>query len=161
MQPIMQLMTRILHNPVTSVALTSSINSCFELWSLQILSHFLSLYLSNDESWMIKVEWWKLKDEGWKDWFLAVWGFWFMTDERTDERTDICDCRVAFATENFLLQMDTIPCPETASNPMYSPIINKRIFILFSLTLNKSHPTPSIYPEHAFTGVSFTIIFQL
>ena len=23
-------------------------------------------------------------------------------DGRTDERTDICDCRVAFATENWL-----------------------------------------------------------
>ena len=23
-----------------------------------------------------------------------------MTDERTDGRTDICECRVAFATEN-------------------------------------------------------------
>ena len=25
------------------------------------------------------------------------------TDERTGERTDICDCRVAFATENMKL----------------------------------------------------------
>ena len=40
-----------------------------------------------DESRMMK------KDEGW--WFLAVDGFWFMTDEQTD----ICECRVAFATE--------------------------------------------------------------
>ena len=41
-----------------------------------------------DESRMMK------KDEGW--WFLAVDGFWFMTDEQTD----ICECRVAFTTEN-------------------------------------------------------------
>ena len=33
--------------------------------------------------------------------FKLLRGF---ADERTDERTDICDCRVAFATENdFLL----------------------------------------------------------
>ena len=25
-----------------------------------------------------------------------------MTDGQTDRRTDICDCRVAFATENFI-----------------------------------------------------------
>ena len=42
-------------------------------------------------------EGWMKNDEGW--WFQAVEGFWFMTDRRTDERTDICDCRVAFATE--------------------------------------------------------------
>ena len=39
-------------------------------------------------------EGWKMNDDGW--WFQAVEGFCFMTDERTD----ICDCRVAFATEN-------------------------------------------------------------
>ena len=26
------------------------------------------------------------------------------TNERTNERTDICECRVAFATENLFLQ---------------------------------------------------------
>ena len=40
-----------------------------------------------------------MNDEGW--WFQAVEGFWFMTDERTNGRTDICDCRVAFATESL------------------------------------------------------------
>ena len=33
--------------------------------------------------------------------FKVFWGFALrLTDERTNERTDICDCRVAFATEN-------------------------------------------------------------
>ena len=27
-------------------------------------------------------------------------------DERTNKRTDICDCRVAFATENFKHALD-------------------------------------------------------
>ena len=39
-----------------------------------------------------------MKDEGW--WFQAVEGFCFMTDERTD----ICNCRVAFVTENDFAQ---------------------------------------------------------
>ena len=34
----------------------------------------------------------------------CFWGFALrLTDERTNERTDICDCRVAFATENCVL----------------------------------------------------------
>ena len=34
--------------------------------------------------------------------FKLLKGFAFrQTDERTNERTDICDCRVAFATENL------------------------------------------------------------
>ena len=33
--------------------------------------------------------------------FKVVLGFCFQTDERTDGRTDICDCRVAFATEKI------------------------------------------------------------
>ena len=49
-----------------------------------------------DEWKMMKDEGWMMKDEGW--WFQAVGGFCFMTDERTD----ICDCRVAFATENCI-----------------------------------------------------------
>ena len=60
-------------------------------------------WMENDEGWMNNDEGWKLNDEGW--WFIAVEGSWFMTDKRTDERTDICDCRVAFATEkpNFII----------------------------------------------------------
>ena len=46
-----------------------------------------------DEWWKMNVERWMLKDEG-----LRLKGV-----LRTDERTDICDCRVAFATENPLL----------------------------------------------------------
>ena len=42
--------------------------------------------MKNDEGW-------RMNDEGW--WFQAVEGFLWLTDERTD----ICECRVAFATE--------------------------------------------------------------
>ena len=51
-------------------------------------------WMKNDAGWMKNDEGWRLNDEGWG--FLAVEGFWFMTDERTE----ICECRVAFATEN-------------------------------------------------------------
>ena len=66
-------------------------------------------WMKNDAGWMKNDEGWRLNDEGW--WFLAVKGFWFMIDEQTngqtDERTDICECRVAFATENFYCIWDT------------------------------------------------------
>ena len=51
------------------------------------------------EGWMKNDERWRINDAVW--WFQAVEGFWFMTDRQTDERTDICDCRVAFATEKY------------------------------------------------------------
>jgi len=60
-------------------------------------------WMKNDEGWMKNDEGWKMNDEGW--WFQAVEGFCFKTDRRTNERTDICDCRVAFATENYLKKM--------------------------------------------------------
>ena len=47
----------------------------------------------DDGWWRMNEEWWRMNDEGW--WFQAVEGFWW----QTDERTDICDCRVAFASE--------------------------------------------------------------
>ena len=37
---------------------------------------------------------WRMNDEG--GWFQAVEGF----CKLTDKQTDICDCRVAFVTEN-------------------------------------------------------------
>ena len=43
-----------------------------------------------DEGWKIKDEGWKMKNEGWR-------GF----CRQMDGRTDICDCRIAFATENI------------------------------------------------------------
>ena len=52
-----------------------------------------------DEEWMKNDEGWMKIDNGW--WFQAVEGFWGRTDRHTDERTDICDCRVAFATEKW------------------------------------------------------------
>ena len=53
-------------------------------------------WMKNDKGWMKDDEGWMKNEEGW--WFQAVEGFWW----RTNKRTDICDCRVAFATENFL-----------------------------------------------------------
>ena len=53
------------------------------------------VWMKNDKVWMKNDEGWKMNDEGW--WFQAVEGFCFMTDWQTD---NICDCRVAFATEN-------------------------------------------------------------
>ena len=42
--------------------------------------------IKDDEGWMMNEEWW---------WFQAVDGFLWLTDRQTD----ICECRVAFATE--------------------------------------------------------------
>ena len=50
-------------------------------------------WMKNDEGWMKIDEGWMKNDEGW--WFQGVEGFWFMTDIQTD----ICECRVTFATE--------------------------------------------------------------
>ena len=55
-------------------------------------------WMKNDERWMKNDEGWRLNDEGW--WFQAVMGFCWLTDRRTD----ICECRVAFATENIIFQ---------------------------------------------------------
>ena len=61
-------------------------------------------WMKNDEGWMMKDEGWMMKDDN----FKLLRGF---ADRLTDERTDICDCRVAFATErnwklsiNYLIQ---------------------------------------------------------
>ena len=47
-------------------------------------------------------EWWMLKDEGWRMMISSCWGV-SVTDrqmnKQTNEHTDICECRVAFATE--------------------------------------------------------------
>ena len=53
-------------------------------------------WMNNDEDWMNNDEGWMVNDEGW--WFQAVEGFCRLTDERTDN----CDCRVAFATEKSI-----------------------------------------------------------
>ena len=52
--------------------------------------------MKNEEWWMMKVEWWKLKMKD--DDFKLLRGF---ADWRTNGRTDICDCRVAFVTEKI------------------------------------------------------------
>ena len=56
-------------------------------------------WMTNDEGWvedewrMMKVEGWMMKDDD----FKMLMGF---ASEQTDGLTDICECRVAFATEN-------------------------------------------------------------
>ena len=59
---------------------------------------------------MIKDEWRMIKDE-WRIWMMKDADFKMLmgfadkqTDGRTDERTDICDCRVAFTTEKVRCQ---------------------------------------------------------
>ena len=55
-------------------------------------------WIKNDEERIKDDKGWMMNDEGW--WCQAVEGFCRQTDRQTNERTDICDCRVAFATEN-------------------------------------------------------------
>jgi len=50
-------------------------------------------WMKNDEGWMKKDGGWMMEDDDLK----LLRGF---ADGRTNEWTDICDCRVAFATEN-------------------------------------------------------------
>ena len=49
------------------------------------------------ERWMKNNEGWMMKDDD----FKLLRGF---ADGQANERTDICDCRVAFATENWFSQ---------------------------------------------------------
>ena len=55
--------------------------------------------MKSDEGWMKNDERWRMNDAVW--WFQAVEGFCWQTDIRTNKQTDICDCRVAFATEKI------------------------------------------------------------
>ena len=45
------------------------------------------------DEWRMNEEWWMMNDDD----FKLLRGF---CDWLTDRRTDICECRVAFATEN-------------------------------------------------------------
>ena len=49
------------------------------------------------EGWMKNIEGWRMSGEGW--WFQAAEGFLWLTDGQTNKQIDICECRVAFATE--------------------------------------------------------------
>ena len=49
------------------------------------------------EGWMKNDQGWRMKDDDFK--LLRGFCDW-LTDGQTNERTDICECRVAFATEN-------------------------------------------------------------
>ena len=56
-------------------------------------------WMKSDEGWIKNYEGWRMNDEGW--WFQVVEGFCRQTDERMNGWTDICECRVAFATEKL------------------------------------------------------------
>ena len=56
-------------------------------------------WMENDERWMKNDDGWRMNDEGW--WLQAVEGFCRLRDWQTNRQTDICECRVAFATENY------------------------------------------------------------
>ena len=53
-------------------------------------------WMKNDEGWLKNDEGWKMNDEWW--WFQAVEGFW----SQTDKLMDICEWRVAFATDKHI-----------------------------------------------------------
>ena len=64
--------------------------------------------LKNDEGWkmnderqMMKDESWRMKDEKIDFKLFEGFGLW-QTNEQMNGQTDICDCRVAFATENWI-----------------------------------------------------------
>ena len=44
-------------------------------------------------------------DEGW---LISSWFGVLLSDEQTDKQTDICDCRVAFATENIKAKLENL-----------------------------------------------------
>ena len=57
---------------------------------------------------------------------MINYGFWFMTDEQTDKQTDICECTVAFATENLPLMLCKIlhlDCIFTLGETLYAGYI--------------------------------------
>ena len=58
-------------------------------------------WMKNDEGWWrMNEEWWRMKNEWWRMMISSCWGV-LQTDEWMNGRTDIGDCRVAFATENL------------------------------------------------------------
>ena len=81
------------------------------------------VWMKNDEGWKKNDEGWKKNDEGW--WFQAVEGFCFRMDKRTNERTDICNCRVAFATQNEKYSQFQI------SEENLFIVVNKQFFLIF------------------------------
>ena len=64
----------------------------------------------------------------------VFWGFALrLTDERTNERTDICDCRVAFATENIQVDRKYLIVPVLCKIEKYFKDLKIFRFNLFSL----------------------------
>ena len=52
------------------------------------------------DEWKMNDEWWRMKNECWRMMISSCWGV-LMTDKQTNRRTDICEYRVTFATENL------------------------------------------------------------
>ena len=53
-------------------------------------------WMMNDtDEWRMNEEWWRMKNEWWRMMISSCW----QTDEPTNRRRDICENRVAFATE--------------------------------------------------------------
>ena len=69
----------------------------------------------NEEWWRMNEEWWRMNNEWWMmkdDDFKLLRGF---ADWRRD-RTDVCDCRVAFATENSNEDYRGLGCEDLLHN---------------------------------------------
>ena len=62
---------------------------------LEQVEKLKSCEMKEECMWMVEEESRMKNDEGW--WFQAVDGFWLWTEKLTD----ICECRVAFETENL------------------------------------------------------------
>ena len=67
--------------------------------------------------------WWRMNEEWWRMMILSCWGVLV-----TDRITDICDCRVAFATEKCCSQQC---CWKCLSNFFYFGILPSNILMIF------------------------------
>ena len=52
------------------------------------------------DEWRMNEEWWRMNDEWWRIMISSCWGVLIM-NKQMNGRTDICECRVAFATEKL------------------------------------------------------------
>ena len=80
-------------------------------------------WMMKDEWWRMNEEWWMIKNEWWRMMISSCWGVLIydgQTDGRTNKWMDICDCRVAFATENGAVNLE----------------INNKVFIMVRNTIH-------------------------
>ena len=78
-------------------------NNRNKLKSLKVTKWRKDEWGMNEEWWRMKVEWWRIKVEWWRMMISScseVLVYDRQMNEWTDKRTDICECRVGFATEN-------------------------------------------------------------